>query len=150
MSNNGMQLTELRAAADAEGVRRTRLTTSIHGFEHLLADADLKAIEDLQRQWLAFEAAGATAELVDLCTEDVIWMPPTEPAFRGRSAIQAWLDRPSARIEDVQLSNVRIDGDGAVAYKSADYQTRYVPAGSEPAVASSVSHSDFRNSSTQL
>jgi hypothetical protein len=52
----------------------------------------------------------------------------------------AWLIGPADRIEDLYLSNVRIDSDGSVVYKIADYQTRYVPDGSSDPVTSAGSH----------
>jgi ketosteroid isomerase-like protein len=41
----------------------------------VLADVDVRAIQRLQRRWLDEELAGHSAAILDLCTEDVVWMP---------------------------------------------------------------------------
>jgi ketosteroid isomerase-like protein len=106
----------------------------------VLDHADLQAIRSLEQRWLAEEVAGNPGGVLEFCTDDVVLMPPTERALCGKAAVRAWLIGPAARIEDLYLSNVRIDGDGSVAYKIADYQTRYVPDGSAPPVTSAGSH----------
>ena len=106
----------------------------------MLADVDIRAIQRLQRRWLDEELAGHSSAILDLCTEDVVWMPPAGLALRGKAVVQAWLNAPSARIEDICLSNVRIDGQGLVAYKVADYRTRWIPAGSNQTVTTDGSH----------
>jgi uncharacterized protein (TIGR02246 family) len=102
--------------------------------------ADLQAIRSLEQRWLAEELAGNASAVLEFCSDDVVWMPPTERALHGKAAVQAWLLGPAARIEHLDLCNVRIDGDGSVAFKSADYQTRYVPAGSTHPVTRAGSH----------
>ena len=44
--------------------------------DEVLADVDVRAIEALQRRWLDEERAGHPTAILDLCTEDVVWMPP--------------------------------------------------------------------------
>ena len=106
----------------------------------MLADVDVRAIEALQRRWLDEERAGHPTAILDLCTEDVVWMPPAGLALRGKAGVEAWLNAPNVRLEDICLSNVRIDGHGLVAYKVADYRTRWIPAGSSHPVTSGGSH----------
>jgi ketosteroid isomerase-like protein len=102
--------------------------------------ADLQAIRSLEQRWLAEEVAGNAGAVLDFCTDDVVRMPPTERALRGKAAVRAWFVEPPARIERLHLSNVRIDGDGFIAYKVADYQTRYIPDGSTDPVTSAGTH----------
>jgi uncharacterized protein (TIGR02246 family) len=106
----------------------------------VLDDADLQAIRRLEQRWLAEELAGNASAVLEFCTDDVVWMPPSERTLRGKAAVRAWLAGPPPRIEDLQLSNVRIEGDGSVACKVADYQARYVPDGSSDPVTSAGSH----------
>ena len=106
----------------------------------MLNDTDLQAIRSLEQRWLAAEVAGNTVAALEFCTEDVVWMPPTARPLRGKAAVRAWLVEPPARIEDLHISNVRIDGDGSMAYKVADYRTRYVPDGSSSPITSAGSH----------
>ena len=106
----------------------------------MLDYADVQAIRSLEQRWLTEEVAGNAGAILEFCTDDVVWMPPTERAVRGKTAVRAWLAEPLARIEDLHVSNVRIDGDGSIAYKVADYQTRYVPDGSTHPVTNAGSH----------
>jgi uncharacterized protein (TIGR02246 family) len=106
----------------------------------VLDDTDVQAIRILEQCWLAEELAGNADAVLEFCTDDVVWMPPTAPTVRGKAAVRAFLAGPPARIEELHVSNVRIDGDGSIAYKVADYQTRYVPDGSTDSVRSSGSH----------
>jgi ketosteroid isomerase-like protein len=95
---------------------------------------------DLQRRWLDGERAGQMGAVLDLCTEDIVWMPPIGRALRGKPAILAWLDGLGGRIEDVILSGILIDGHGPIGYKVADYRTRWVPADSNRPIVNTGSH----------
>lgn len=106
----------------------------------MLDDSDRQAIRNLEQRWLAEERAGHGDAVLEHCTDDVVWMPPNEHALRGKAAVRAWLVEPFVRIEELEVRNVRIEGDGGVAYKVADYQTRYVPDGSMHPVTSAGSH----------
>lgn len=128
-----------RAPRLSAGVRRTWPSFNAE-LDQVLADVDVRAIQRLQKRWLDEELAGHSASILDLCTEDVVWMPPAGLALRGKAVVQAWLNASSVQIEDICLSNVRIDGQGLVAYKVADYQTRWIPAGSSHPVTSDGSH----------
>jgi ketosteroid isomerase-like protein len=95
-----------------------------------LSDTDIGAIRILERRWLSEELAGNLAGVLELCSEDIMWLPPGLPALAGKTAIRTWLKHPKARIEEIRLSNVKIHGNGSLAYKVADFCTRYVPTGS--------------------
>jgi ketosteroid isomerase-like protein len=105
-----------------------------------LSDADVEAIRHLEGRWLSEELAGNLSGVLDLCSEDVVWLPPGLPALEGKAAIQAWLKGPSPRIEDLRLSNVRLRGHASLAYKLADFRTRYVPAGSDSSITIAGTH----------
>lgn len=96
----------------------------------MLAPSDLAAIEQLERCWLACELAGRACDVLDLCSHDILWLPPGRPPIRGKAAVRAWLETSSDRIEDIRISNVAVDGDGRGAYKIANFRTQYVPYGS--------------------
>lgn len=106
----------------------------------MLDDTDLQAIRSLEQRWLAAEVAGNAVAALEFCTDDVVWLPPTARPLHGKTAVRAWLVERPTRIEDLHVTNVRIDGDGAFAYKIADYQTRYVPDGASHPVTSAGSH----------
>ena len=106
----------------------------------MLSVDDLQAIEAVHRRWIAAENSGNPKAVLELCTDDVEWIPPTEPALKGKQAIDAWLDRPSVSIRDLRISNLRIDGSGSVAYKLAEFETTYVPTGAADAVTVRGTH----------
>ena len=106
----------------------------------MLSDTDRRAIEDLQRRWLAQESGGGAAGLLELCTKDVIWMPPTGRTLHGRTEILEWLGGQPQTTDEVTLTNLKIDGDGQLAYKVADFRTSSTQAGSDDAVVSAGSH----------
>ncbi len=89
----------------------------------MLSEADRGAIEDLQRRWLAHESDGGVDGLLELCTEDVIWMPPTGRALRGRAEILDWLGGQPRTTDEITLNDLRIDGDGHLAYRVVDFRT---------------------------
>lgn len=52
---------------------------------------DLEMIENRRRAWSAAVNARDIGGYLDLLTEDVVWFPPGQPAFRGKEAFEAWL-----------------------------------------------------------
>jgi ketosteroid isomerase-like protein len=67
-----------------------------------------------------------STELLDFCTDDVVWIPPNAPAVAGKEAIRQWLFAGDVGIRDVRIANVRIDGDGSVAFLTSNYLTECV------------------------
>ena len=81
-----------------------------------------KAILALHEQWLERELAQDAAGVLAYCTDDVVWLPPSGPALRGSCAIRAWLaTQPITRIGRIDISQLRVEGAGALAYKLADF-----------------------------
>jgi ketosteroid isomerase-like protein len=99
-----------------------------------------QAIIAVQEQWLAHELAGDRVGVLALCVDDVVWLPPNEPALREKSAVAAWLAvLPANRIRRIEITNVHISGSGRLAYKVADFITwldTVGPARDEPVVGS--------------
>jgi ketosteroid isomerase-like protein len=100
----------------------------------MLDPADLAAIEELARRWLACEVAGRASDVLELCSPDIVWLPPGRPPIRGKTAIREWLETSRDRIEDIHISDVAVDGHHFGAYKFANFRTRYVPYGSKEGV----------------
>jgi ketosteroid isomerase-like protein len=94
----------------------------------------------VQQQWLERELAGDMAGVLALCVDDVVWLPPNEPALRDKSAVAAWLAAlPANRIRRIEIANVHMDGHGSLAFKVADFTTwldRAGQAGDEPIIGS--------------
>ena len=72
---------------------------------------------------MAEERAGNTRAVLDVCAEDVVWMPPGGRPLRGRQTILRWLSGPPVAITSLELSNLEIHGQGRLAYKTCEYVT---------------------------
>ena len=112
----------------------------MEGAASALSQADVEAIEAVHRRWIAAESSGNSKVVLELCTDDVVWIPPGRAALRGKPAIGEWLDQPGGEIRQLQIRNVRISGSGSVAYKLADYEARVVPPGSPDQVTATGIH----------
>jgi len=89
-----------------------------------VSDHVQQAIMAVQQHWLERELAGDTVAVLGLCVDDVVWLPPNEPAMRGKSAVAEWVAAlPENRIRRIEITNVHIDGNGRLAYKVADFTT---------------------------
>jgi ketosteroid isomerase-like protein len=84
----------------------------------------------VQREWLDYELAGNIAGVVSLCSDDVVWLPPNQPALSGQNKVAGWLAAlPEHRIRRIEVTNVRIYSSGELAYKLADFSTWFEKAG---------------------
>ena len=88
-----------------------------------VSDRVQQAIMTVQQHWLGHELAGDMVGVLDLCVDDVVWLPPNESALRGKSAVAGWLAALSENPIRMEITNVHIDGSGRFAYKVADFTT---------------------------
>ena len=106
--------------------------------------------------------AGDYATWANLYAEDAVFLPPNMKTASGRANIAAW-PKTLPRIEDVAFSNVRVWGEGNVAYGTSAYTLKLegVPAdtgkqlavfrrspGGEWAVVAAAFSSDLRAAET--
>lgn len=90
-----------------------------------LSQEDLKAIEALHNDWIAMELAGSGSQVITLCTNDVMWIPPNSPPLEGKAAVNTYLNANRVCLKDVQIKDVEIRGSGAVAYLSSNYRSKF-------------------------
>jgi uncharacterized protein (TIGR02246 family) len=95
-----------------------------------LSNADRQAIEQVHDRWIAEELADNSMAVLQLCTDDVIWIPPNFPALVGKEVIRQWLSAAEVEIRELHIANRRIDGEGSVAYLTSNYSTAYITGGS--------------------
>ena len=103
-----------------------------HGHRSLerLSDCVQQGILAVQQEWLEFELHGNITGVVSLCSDDVVWLPPNQPALHGQDAVAGWLAAlPAHRIRRIEIMNVRIYSSGKLAYKLADFTTWFEKAG---------------------
>ncbi len=61
---------------------------------------------------------------MSLCVDDVVWLPPNEPALCGKSAVAAWLSAlPEHRVRRIEITHIQIHQSGGLAYKLANFTT---------------------------
>lgn len=94
-----------------------------------LSDKDLEAIEQIHNYWIREELAGNSSRVIELCTDDVRWIPPNAPPLVGKEAIAQHLSDSTVGLNDVQVADVVICGSRAVAYLTSNYHSRFVVEG---------------------
>ena len=93
----------------------------------MLDPSDLLAIEQLAQRWLACELANRVPDVLGLCSEEIVWLPPGHSPVRGKEAIRSWLEGSRDRIVEIRLDHVTVVGDGNGASRMANFTTRYIP-----------------------
>lgn len=106
------------------------LAAHSRGKRFRLSDRAQQRILAVQQQWLDYELDGNMTGVVSLCVDDVVWLPPNQPALRGKSAVAAWLAvLPEHRIRRIEITHVQIHGSAGLAYKLADFTTWFEEGG---------------------
>lgn len=91
-----------------------------------LSDQDLEAIEAIHNRWIREELAGNSARVIELCTDDVRWIPPNAPPLVGKEAIAQYLSDSTVRLKDVHVGDLVIHGSKSVVYLTGNYHSRFV------------------------
>jgi uncharacterized protein (TIGR02246 family) len=92
-----------------------------------LAPEDRQAIEALHHRWVRLELAGQASAVLDLCDDQVVWLPPGSRPLRGREAILHWLSGPPATVLALDVSRVDIEGRGDTAWRTCEFVTTLKP-----------------------
>ncbi len=97
-----------------------------------LSRQDIEAIEEVHNRWIMEELAGNSSRVIELCRDDVRWIPPDAPAIVGKEAIAQYLGDSTVGLKEVQVGEVVIYGSDSVAYLTSNYHSRFaVEGGSE-------------------
>ena len=94
-----------------------------------LSANDRVLIADLHKKWMSEELIGNSTNVIEFCTDDVMWMPPQSPPLLGKEAVFHYLKETWSFIKDVKISNLSIKGNEGVAYLTSDYLSHFVPQG---------------------
>ncbi len=95
-----------------------------------LCEQDVEAIEEIHNHWIREELAGNSSRVIELCTDDVRWIPPSAPPLVGKEAIAQYLSDNTVDLKDLQVEDVVIGGSSSVAYLTSNYHSRFVVEGS--------------------
>jgi uncharacterized protein (TIGR02246 family) len=91
-----------------------------------LSGQDVDAIQEIHDRWIREELAGNSSQVIELCTDDVKWIPPNAPPLVGKEAIAQYLKESSVELKDVHVKEVIILGSGSIAYLTSGYHSRFV------------------------
>ena len=80
--------------------------------------------DDFTKRLLAKDWPGMAA----LYSTDAIFMPPNEPAVKGRAAIQTWMSS-FPPVSAFSLTTEDVDGAGDIAYVRGTYAMSFTPPG---------------------
>jgi len=69
-----------------------------------------------------------------------VWIPPDSPALEGREAITRWLKGTEVEIKSIEVTDLRIRGNGTVAYKTGNYFTAYKVSSSSEVIGVKGTH----------
>ena len=94
-----------------------------------LSEQDVDAIEETHDCWIREELAGNSLRVIELCTDDVTWIPPNAPPLVGEKAIALYLDQNSAELKNISVKDTMIRGNGSVAYLTSEFRSRFVVEG---------------------
>jgi len=94
-----------------------------------LPSQDVDAIKEVHNRWVREELAGDSSHVIELCAEDVMWIPPNAPPLVGKEAIAQYLSDSTGGLKDVQARDVVICGSGSVAYLTSSYHSQFVVEG---------------------
>lgn len=96
----------------------------------MLPDREINAIKAVHSDWLEHELAGNAEGVLELCTEDAIWLPADGSILKGKAEIRRWLGEPGPPIKELRVDEPQIAGSGSFAYKFSTYSTSYLSSGS--------------------
>jgi ketosteroid isomerase-like protein len=88
-----------------------------------LTGEDFAAIQEIHDRWLRAELQGDHFQVIELCTDDVSWIPPDAHPLNGKEAIARYLAENAVELKDIQVKDVVIRGNGSVAYLIGYYHT---------------------------
>jgi len=100
-----------------------------------LTTDEIAAIQDIQQRFVAGLVGRDFDAVVALYTEDAVFMPPNQPAVRGRAALKTWM-AAFPRVTACKLNTERIDGRADLAYVRGGFEMTLHPEGApEPVIS---------------
>ena len=94
-----------------------------------LSERDVREIKQLHDKWIAKELADQSSQLLDLCAEEIQWIPPDAPPLQGKKAIAKYLEDSKVALQQVDVDDVFIGGSDTTAYLTSNYRARFFPTG---------------------
>jgi ketosteroid isomerase-like protein len=90
---------------------------------------DVQAIQEIHKTWREKELAGKSQELLDLCADDVTWIPPQAAPILGKAQVAEHLRETTPEVSSIMVTDRAIRGGGSVAYLTSHYSKVFRPPG---------------------
>jgi ketosteroid isomerase-like protein len=79
-----------------------------------LSKEDISALKTIEEKWPRYSLGADWGKLTALLTDDIVFMPPDEPAVEGKAAVKAWLEKfPPVTAQTVSVVHVEGGDTGA-------------------------------------
>lgn len=89
---------------------------------------DLHPIAERRQQWIDAVNARDVDRYIELLTEDIVWLPPGQPALSGRPAFAAWVRPFFERFGyEFGITEPTVRPAGKWAVERGTFQTRMTP-----------------------
>lgn len=85
---------------------------------------DERAIAELHERWMRAEREGRTADLLEMCCDEVVIAPPDQAPILGVRQVKAYLLQAAAPIDDLIIADLSIQVFSGMAIKQARFATR--------------------------
>lgn len=98
----------------------------------------MSAIADIERvhhAWLQNERNNAPSQVLELCSEQVRWLPPDGPAISGKREIRTWLLNNPLTIKRLETSQREVWVTGRLATLRAKFEVHAVDSAGTLAVS---------------
>jgi len=93
---------------------------------------DKSEILKIHDQWIALEKAGKEKDVLELCSQDVVWLVPGLGMLQGVEEIHSFLiSQPETIVVSIDTFNVAIEISTDLAVKRANFCTTFMDSESE-------------------
>jgi ketosteroid isomerase-like protein len=90
-----------------------------------VTEDEVREIEQIHSNWIAYEVAGKAHSLMSLCADDIeLWPPNAEPLL-GRDAVWTQMAHDTTSIHRIEITGRHIRGSNEIAYLTANFKTTF-------------------------
>ena len=82
---------------------------------------DQDSILEIHHAWIDAEQRGDIEAMLELCAQDVRFIPPNMPSKKGKDTLREFLQKSGDVIKELEISNMDIEISGSLAYKTASF-----------------------------
>ena len=95
----------------------------------MVSQEDIGKINEVTEAFAKAALARDWAAMAALYVDDAVLNPPNSPGVKGRAAIRAWMEQSFPPLTSFKATNVKVDGQGDLAYVLGVYSMTIAPPG---------------------